>query len=1131
MLNRIAKSIKPVFRSHLNWVRTVILVMAFAVAFQWVPSNRIPLGADSAPIPNSLVFLTHLASSWNWWSNLGSSTPPIAGGMVPLYVLSTAILSLLGLSYAASVQVYFGIFLFAGANSVSYLSRRLYLRRDPWPLGLLAPLLYFGNSYWLSQAGTIVVGVVLATGTLAFTLAAVLWACQTKSDFAIMAPAIGMTVLMTNIPFSVPLLFFLVAVLISYSVFLWRLEPRSHSETARRLVRIVGISVTLAVCGVVYLGVATILAWPSFAAHTTEVSAFFPLSSYTEIASRPLFVLLQLKNWALFVPELAPGWMKFYLASPVGIVGVFTLPVIAWGSLLVPSPTESVRRDRLFVAAMLLIALLLQSGTSFPGGYALWGAIVRLPEGANLFASVTSFYLSPFVMIGYTFLGVTTLEWLVESLRNTRAARGRREDGAPANPLRHRGLRHSTFLTCLLLAVSLGLGAGAVPVLNGSIGQWRAGAYGGTGVEVPSYYQSANQWLAVHNKNMSNTLVAPLAGTWPTLSWGNESGYQGINPYFGLLDSSPVIDGSAGVLFAQASQNASALINAAHNSIENPAALTSMRLPTDYTIHFLNESANLATNLSNWLPCTGCGTLQLDSNVTFRSYEASLRYDGNNSVTYGDPSGSNFRYRMPSPWDLSRTPLLNLWLTSSGFDFTQVMVGIGFSGDMASWTRPHVVSRSAQWSQFLIDLRTLPPNSIWNASSIIISYPAPSPSGWSTIWLGLVSLARGIDLSNGPNIAASAFGWTSLPDYQNNITWNPSVGLTGSSGSVEFEASNSASYADPGGNGLRFNFESGTNLSGEKTLAIWFSTKGTPTSSVYFGVGYGNGFAYWFRPTALMTSANWNLVSIALDASLYPGISDADSILVYYHPPEPSGRARIFLGHVTILPPSPPDPDSVRSLLQLLNVQYVAVDNAIVSERKTKYSASALGSLGFLKVVFSEGALVVYENLDYVGPVVFSTDLHPINTMSDLLADVLVETTRGIGVFYPSSERLPIQEMANASTEGIPSRIDVLGGTIELEATGPGLLVFPQAFSSGWVATADGAVLVHLVANGYANGWWVPAGSHEVRISYTPQAAYLSALVVGTTVTATLVGLLFWVTAMKPLLRHRNWRIFPRKDH
>ncbi len=67
---------------------------------------------------------------------------------------------------------------------------------------------------------------------------------------------------------------------------------------------------------------------------------------------------------------------------------------------------------------------------------------------------------------------------------------------------------------------------------------------------------------------------------------------------------------------------------------------------------------------------------------------------------------------------------------------------------------------------------------------------------------------------------------------------------------------------------------------------------------------------------------------------------------------------------------------------------------------------------------------------------------------------------------------------------------DAQPGTIRLATLG-NVLVFSDSYDERWTATQDGLPLVHVVANGYANGWLVPNPSAgDVILSFWPQRSF-----------------------------------------
>jgi uncharacterized membrane protein YfhO len=60
---------------------------------------------------------------------------------------------------------------------------------------------------------------------------------------------------------------------------------------------------------------------------------------------------------------------------------------------------------------------------------------------------------------------------------------------------------------------------------------------------------------------------------------------------------------------------------------------------------------------------------------------------------------------------------------------------------------------------------------------------------------------------------------------------------------------------------------------------------------------------------------------------------------------------------------------------------------------------------------------------------------------------------------------------------------------LEVEASGPAVLVVVEAFSPGWQATVDGRRAEILRANLLFRAVPVPAGRHRVALVYRPRAA------------------------------------------
>jgi hypothetical protein len=86
--------------------------------------------------------------------------------------------------------------------------------------------------------------------------------------------------------------------------------------------------------------------------------------------------------------------------------------------------------------------------------------------------------------------------------------------------------------------------------------------------------------------------------------------------------------------------------------------------------------------------------------------------------------------------------------------------------------------------------------------------------------------------------------------------------------------------------------------------------------------------------------------------------------------------------------------------------------------------------------------------------------------------------------------------------------------SVEISATSEGFwLVLGQSYSSGWSATLAGHSLGDpILVDGYANGWWIPAGTEAgtITIEWTPQRYIWIALCVTLFAVAVCTILIFW---------------------
>ncbi len=79
---------------------------------------------------------------------------------------------------------------------------------------------------------------------------------------------------------------------------------------------------------------------------------------------------------------------------------------------------------------------------------------------------------------------------------------------------------------------------------------------------------------------------------------------------------------------------------------------------------------------------------------------------------------------------------------------------------------------------------------------------------------------------------------------------------------------------------------------------------------------------------------------------------------------------------------------------------------------------------------------------------------------------------------------------------GTVGDVDVLDhGTVTVDATRPALLVISHGWQHGWSATVDGNAAPLVRADGLVLGVPVPAGHHEVKVTFTPPGLRLGAAI------------------------------------
>jgi hypothetical protein len=183
----------------------------------------------------------------------------------------------------------------------------------------------------------------------------------------------------------------------------------------------------------------------------------------------------------------------------------------------------------------------------------------------------------------------------------------------------------------------------------------------------------------------------------------------------------------------------------------------------------------------------------------------------------------------------------------------------------------------------------------------------------------------------------------------------------------------------------------------------------------------------------------------------------------------------------------------------LLNVRYVILDTSVNADQREMDRLIAIlnADLGLQKHV-EFGKLIVYENRMFTPHIYVAEDLW---FSQGIFEDILKNSERKD--FIPGKTAIIFQENANASK--IKELISTVNRThvklmtimaknptyyrVDVESTGPFILVFGEKFDPKWTAYIDGEpVKQHFIVNYYANGWLIDrAGKFTIIIEYWPQ--------------------------------------------
>jgi hypothetical protein len=693
----------------------IILLVSIAQVSLWFGSKHLPFGANSAPIPQPAYFVAHYLYAWNSWIDNGNPIPLAVS--FPVYSVSVFFLMKFSLSYADSLKLFVMFWLFVGGVSTYQLSRLLINENDRVNIraaSIIASAFYIFSFYWITIAEEIPTGVmtVASIPLLFYSFAAALKKSSVRHS---LLAGVAVFIMGQNFPGSAALFItsFVAIAIISVSFV--------FSKRTKKLPRLFSVIRTSSIVLVVFIStsmywiVTFLLVQRNYLdALSSNVPPYFPEPQFLAIASSPINAI-RLIPWTWFTDTLNPAYVQLY-ENPLVQISTFVLPAAALCSLLV----RLNRRTALF-ACLTAFVVFLTMGSTTVESVAFWHPLVTLSIGKIMYNSSITGLLAPFIVVGYATLGGVFLGWILRASNLKRA-----EATSHVFMLRRNRFARSISVLAIILLVMISV----VPIYSGQILQWHAQSYSGNGVNLPSYYDNANDWLNAHARGGS-VLVAPDAGVWPTLQWGGGSGYQGINPYPELLSSVPVITG-VGYSYG-ASSSDEKLISLAYSSVENPTLLLSLSSSC-------NSCDNLASNATYWTTNPGYhDTLKWDNSQSFSGSNGVLELVGNNSASYRNPNGNGVEYPFKGQVNLSAYRQVVVWAKTEGITPNDVTLIIGFGANGGGYHYSASALGTADgWSEIIFALDQTAHPMLNETIAMYLDYLTPKPTGYTQLWIGSV---------------------------------------------------------------------------------------------------------------------------------------------------------------------------------------------------------------------------------------------------------------------------------------------------------------------------------------------------------------------------------------------------------
>ncbi|MDG6999425.1 MAG: hypothetical protein JRN15_09960 [Nitrososphaerota archaeon] len=174
--------------------------------------------------------------------------------------------------------------------------------------------------------------------------------------------------------------------------------------------------------------------------------------------------------------------------------------------------------------------------------------------------------------------------------------------------------------------------------------------------------------------------------------------------------------------------------------------------------------------------------------------------------------------------------------------------------------------------------------------------------------------------------------------------------------------------------------------------------------------------------------------------------------------------------------------------LKVMSIRDVFYDGYYSGSSPTKFSTSAL-QIG-LQSVANFSAISIFQTQQSNPEIFVSTTAQGFSDVPSLLTAACISRTNFLGFVYDQLNK-PLSAYATSETSNPPSvaiSASSDGFNVKVHnATSSFFVVLSQAFSPYWEASLNGGSLVHIVANGFSNAWYLnQKGNYVIQIHYLP---------------------------------------------